>query len=74
MNNFKSSWRPAAGWVCVAGLFYDFLFYHLFSGILGAHGFLILPPTDSSKLADIISLLGIGGLRTYEKSKGLTEQ
>lgn len=73
MSRYDNGWRPAAGWVCVGGLFYDFLFYHLFAQFLGAHGFPLMPPTDSSRIMDIVPLLGMGAIRTYEKTKGINK-
>lgn len=68
---FVRRWRPAAGWVCVLGLGYEFLVQPLLawlSGILSAPLPPVLPIGDLSTL--LLGLLGLGGLRTAEKLKG----
>jgi len=70
-----SGWRPALGWLCVVLLAYswigrDFVIVGLsLSG--GAETIALLPVVDTGELMTlVISLLGLGGLRTYEKLNG----
>ncbi len=68
-NLFVSGWRPAVGWTCVAALIWDFIL----SPLLISLG-LKIPGLDTGELIALLgSLLGIGGLRTYEKTQGLAK-
>lgn len=73
-NAYASSWRPTVGYVCVAGLFYTFLLQPLlpwFATVCGAH-VPPLPPLDTNVLMTLLlGMLGIGGMRTAEKVKGV---
>ena len=60
---FHSGWRPAIGWICVCGLFYDVLMRLLAQGLFG----FIFPPADDRLWILVTSLLGLGALRTVEK-------
>lgn len=68
-SKFVSGWRPAVGWVCTIGLAMQFLVLPLITWtaiIFGAE--LELPPLDLSILITmLLSLLGVGGMRTVEK-------
>ena len=72
---FVSGWRPAIGWVCAIGLGYQFLILP-FAGLINAYIDLPaeLPAIASAELTTLVmSLLGLGGLRSFEKAKGLTK-
>jgi hypothetical protein len=65
-----SGWRPGVGWVCVAALCYQFLLRPLFIGFeLAPH----MPGLDDTLWQLLFGMLGIGGLRTFEKTKGVTK-
>ena len=73
---FKGGWRPAVGWVCAIAFAYHFIIKDLiifgasFAGIEVPE----LPEFDMGTLLTVLGgMLGIGGLRTYEKQKGLTK-
>jgi hypothetical protein len=69
-NWFQSSWRPATGWVCVLGFSVNFLISPLAAGF-GVE----IPQADTSVMMPVLmGLLGLGGLRSYEKSKGIQGQ
>ena len=71
---FVAGWRPAIGWVCAIGLGYQFLILP-FAGLINAYSLLPaeLPSIQAAELTTLVmALLGLGGLRTFEKSKGLT--
>jgi len=73
---FKGGWRPAVGWVCALAFAYHYLLQPLLVFILTASGVDLpeLPSFDMSALLTVLGgLLGIGGLRSYEKTKGLTK-
>jgi len=72
---FVAGWRPAIGWVCAIGLGYQFLILP-FAGLINAYYALPaeLPTIQAAELSTLVmSLLGLGGLRSYEKAKGLTK-
>ncbi len=71
---FVAGWRPAIGWVCAVGLGYQFLILP-FAGLINAYYVLPaeLPAIEAAELTTLVmALLGLGGLRSYEKTKGLT--
>jgi hypothetical protein len=73
---FKSGWRPAIGWVCGFAFAYHFVIQPLLVFILTYAGHPIppLPEFDMASLMTVLGgLLGLGGLRTFEKYKGITK-
>lgn len=72
---FVSGWRPAVGWLCVIGLFVQYLIYPLATWILPVVGYpeIKLPVIDVSDLYPLLfTLLGVGTMRTIEKVKGVS--
>lgn len=70
-DQFQRRWRPAAGWVCVLGLGYNFLMQPLLSWISSLNGWPVPPILDVDQLLVLLSgLLGLGGFRTVERVKG----
>ena len=68
-NWFQSSWRPAVAWVCVVGMAINFLVSPLLSP-LGV----VVPQADTSVMMPVLmGMLGLGGLRSFEKAKGVTK-
>ena len=64
-NWFQSSWRPATGWVCVLALGVNYLVSPIAAGF-GVE----IPQADGSTLMPILmGILGIGGMRSFEKTK-----
>jgi len=73
---FKGGWRPFVGWVCGIAFAYHFVLQPLLIFVLIVFNVNIpdLPKFDMSTLLTTLGgLLGIGGLRTYEKKSGLTK-
>jgi|TARA_R100001129_G_scaffold120790_2_gene83780 hypothetical protein len=73
---FKGGWRPFVGWVCGVAFCYHFIIQPLIVFVVALTGTTIpdLPSFDMGTLLTVLGgLLGIGGLRTYEKQKGLTK-
>ena len=69
---FVAGWRPFVGWICGAGLFYATIMVNLFSWLSTAKGWPLPPKVDTDTLLYVLgALLGIGGLRTIEKVKGV---
>lgn len=71
-NIFVSGWRPFIGWVCGFALGWQFIGCSLFEWIMKVAGKNITPPVlDTGSLITILlALLGLGGLRTFEKVQG----
>lgn len=73
-NWFVSGWRPAAGWVSVFGLTYEFIMQPLLSWASIIVHIPVPPAIDVDTLMVLLgSLLGIGGLRTIDKVKGVAK-
>jgi len=73
---FVAGWRPAVGWVCVSAYAYNFVLQPFFTFILLASGVSLppLPILDWSELGLVLfGMLGLGGMRTFEKFKGVTK-
>ena len=66
-NLFVSGWRPAIGWVGAIGLLYQYLLRPVAVGA-GWHD---LPALDQSLMELVTAMLGMAGLRTYEKTLGV---
>ena len=69
---FKGGWRPFVGWVCGIALLYHFILTPciLFGVALLGINIPPLPAFDMSSLLTVLmGMLGLGGLRTFEKTK-----
>jgi len=73
---FKGGWRPFVGWVCGVALLYHFILSPLILFGVTLTGIEIppIPEFDMGSLMTVLmGMLGLGGLRTYEKQKGITK-
>jgi len=73
---FKGGWRPFVGWTCGIAFAYHCVFQPLIIFIFAYIGLETpdLPEFDVGTLLPVLGgMLGIGGLRSYEKTKGLTK-
>ena len=72
---FVAGWRPAVGWVCASALAYQYLVRPLIGAGLVAFNHtdmaVSLPALDDSLWELLLGMLGMGGLRTFEKLKGI---
>jgi len=69
-----SGWRPYFGWVGGTSFLYVGLLKPILSWIAAIQGWPDLPDIDTEFLWVVVSgLLGIGGLRTYEKKTGVAK-
>jgi hypothetical protein len=80
---FVSGWRPAVGWIGAAALAYQFLLYPILGWAwkwLQAMNYVpaeMSPPPllDAEQLWVMLSgILGIAGMRTFEKQKGVASK
>lgn len=78
-SRFVAGWRPMVGWVCAIALAYHFIVHPLLVFALVAFnpsGFDpgSLPEFDMDSLMTVLlGMLGLGGLRTFEKFKGISK-
>jgi len=64
-NWFQSSWRPLAGYVAVFGMAVNFLVSPIAAGF-GVD----IPQADTSVMMPLLlGMLGIGGMRSFDKTK-----
>lgn len=73
---FVAGWRPAVGWICAAGLAWNYIFQPLllYAAWIIPEGAELAnaPELDIADLLVILGgMLGLGTLRTYEKSVGV---
>ena len=67
---FVAGWRPAVGWVCAIGLAFTFLVNPVIQWFTGEPG----PELPTDIVFELmLGMLGLGGLRTYEKLSGKTK-
>jgi hypothetical protein len=67
-NVFVSGWRPAIGWVCALALGYQYLARPLMIAFMPDLSF---PGLDDNLWQLMMGMLGLGGLRTFEKTQGV---
>lgn len=75
-NIFVAGWRPFIGWTCGIALAWHFVlapFIMFFSAYFGVT-LPDLPAFDMASLMTVLmGMLGLGGLRSFEKYKGITK-
>lgn len=69
---FVAGWRPFIGWVCGVALAYNFIIRDLFIWALNPQD---VPPALQMEhlMTVLLGMLGLGGLRTFEKVKDKTK-
>jgi len=71
LNMFVAGWRPAAGWVCVSALAYQFLLRPILMAVFTGTS-VYFPTLELQDLMSILfGMLGLGAYRTYEKVAGV---
>jgi len=75
-NLFVSGWRPFIGWVCGIALAYQYVAAPLLMWVATSlHIAMAAPPKLDGMLWELVfALLGMGGLRTFEKIKGVARK
>jgi hypothetical protein len=74
---FVAGWRPAIGWICGIALGWNYIIQPIISWTVFALGVDLAdaPRLDTAELTTILlGMLGLGGLRTYEKRLGVARQ
>lgn len=69
---FTSGWRPAIGWVCGTALAYTYILYPIILWACAVWAPSVTPPklgNDGMLYELLLGMLGLGGLRTFEKIK-----
>ena len=72
---FVAGWRPFVGWSCGLALAYSYLIEPVATFIMAQTGNLVdLPNVDLSTMMPVLlGMLGLGGLRTFEKFKKVSK-
>jgi hypothetical protein len=73
---FVSGWRPAIGWVCGVSLLYAALvepIARFIATVLFTYTGMFPIINTELTLQILLGLLGLAGMRSYEKSKGITK-
>ena len=72
---FVAGWRPFVGWTCGVALAFHFVGAPVVLWAAALFGNPVTVPTfDMGTLTTVLmGMLGLGGLRTYEKLKGVTK-
>ena len=69
---FVAGWRPFVGWICGLGLFYATILHNILEWSSVIHQWPLPPAVDTDTLIYVLgAMLGIGGLRTLEKVRGV---
>lgn len=70
---FVSGWRPAIGWICGGACAWNWIGLPMSQAALVFFGYEVtLDSADLTEMLPIlIGMLGLGGLRTYEKVSGV---
>lgn len=77
---FVAGWRPFVGWTCGVALAWNFIVQPLLLWLAWAFPEIALdistaPKLDTDELMTVLlGMLGLGGLRTYEKRLGVSRQ
>jgi|TARA_R100000781_G_scaffold31907_1_gene23333 hypothetical protein len=74
-NVFIAGWRPFIGWSCGVALAWTYVITPVLHFILAQTGNLVeLPAMDMSQMMPVLlGMLGLGGLRSFEKYKGISK-
>jgi hypothetical protein len=72
---FIAGWRPFIGWTCGSAFAYKYVVAPVLIAILPLFGIPFSMPVIAldEMLPVLLGMLGLGGLRTYEKIKGATK-
>lgn len=71
-----AGWRPAIGWSCSLGIAWLFIGHPVATWVAQLLGYtgMVMPTIDTEVLLELtLAMLGMAGLRTFEKIKGVTK-
>lgn len=73
---FVAGWRPFIGWICGSALAFNWLLLPLLINISTYIGKpIVLNSLDTNEIIGLVmGILGMGGLRTFEKIKGVARK
>lgn len=73
---FVAGWRPAIGWICGLGLLSNYILIPSANFVLLITGAgIVVPSLDMADMMPVLfGMLGLGTLRTYEKTKGVSRE
>ena len=71
---FVAGWRPAVGWCCAAGFLWATIGHPIVAWVATAKGWPAPPSIDTEVLLYVLGgMLGLGTLRSYEKTRGVSK-
>ena len=72
---FVAGWRPFIGWTCGAAMAYSYVLQPVLTfGLAQANYLVALPSVELGEMMPVLmGMLGLGGLRSYEKVKGVAK-
>ena len=73
---FVAGARPAIMWICALGLMFHFIIFPIAEWVITIwYPDLFLPSLDTEQILGLtLSLLGLGGMRSWEKAKGVARK
>jgi hypothetical protein len=74
---FVAGWRPSIGWCCSISIAYSFILAPVITWLGPVFAPDLPPPPvlDTDQLFQLVlAMLGMGGLRTFEKMKGVARE
>ena len=75
-NLFVAGWRPSVGWCCSLALFAHFLVFPTMDVVTAYMGIEAVPYPKfdmDSLMTVLLGMLGLGGMRSFEKLKGVSK-
>jgi hypothetical protein len=72
---FVAGWRPFVGWTCGASFALNVVVLPLLNFVIVANGgqAVVIPMDTNLIMSTLFGMLGLGGLRTFEKIKGVAK-
>ena len=73
---FVAGWRPAVGWCCVLGMAGNFMVIPFTNFVLALLEIeVVIPLIDLETMMPVLmGMLGLGAMRSYEKTKGVSRE
>jgi len=73
---FVAGWRPFTGWTCAFGIAFNFILLPIANMVLVFADYSVkIDPLDMSTMMPVLlGMLGLGGLRSFEKRNGISRE